>query len=395
MPRGRERTLHARCFAIALGKHRDACSLADIAGLLREKTPARRIKAQYRLIGYVAGWEKPVPIAAEKLTAINYAFAHISDGRIVLDQPGAAEIFSRACMRCTCAIHVAADPRFGRRLGCGWFFRRRADRRVAREVRAERGRADRAQRARRHRSRLGISRACPVRESLIATKTRRISRCCCRRCGSDSTRSASERQRRADAHYLLTAALADGEFTAHHRTRSNPRVPRLDRSDDLRLPQQPDADDGHHAALRRSATSAASERSVERAVRAVPRCRRAGAQDSSSACRSTAARLPTCRRKTTASISHTAATKAIIRGRNSSPTSSIATATRATGTTIGQGAVSVECADAHLRQLRRSAVTGAQGRLSSNRTALGGMMYWEQSQDPDGELLDVLASGLR
>ena len=26
---------------------------------------------------------------------------------------------------------------------------------------------------------------------------------------------------------------------------------------------------------------------------------------------------------------------------------------------------------------------------------LGGMMYWEQSQDPDGELLGVLSSALR
>jgi chitinase len=49
----------------------------------------------FRLVGYVAGWEKLPRIDAEKLDAINYAFAHIADGRPVLDQPGAADFLGR------------------------------------------------------------------------------------------------------------------------------------------------------------------------------------------------------------------------------------------------------------------------------------------------------------
>src|SRR5690349_11143173 len=49
---------------------------------------------QYRFVGYVAGWEKFPRIDAQKITALNYAFAHIDAGRVVLDQPGAEEFIA-------------------------------------------------------------------------------------------------------------------------------------------------------------------------------------------------------------------------------------------------------------------------------------------------------------
>jgi chitinase len=40
---------------------------------------------RYRIVGYVAGWGTPARIHAEKLTQINFAFAHIApDGRVAL-----------------------------------------------------------------------------------------------------------------------------------------------------------------------------------------------------------------------------------------------------------------------------------------------------------------------
>src|SRR4051812_32259686 len=50
----------------------------------------------FRLIGYVAGAEKFPAIAAEKLSALNFAFAHIDpSGRVTLDQAGAAEFLAK------------------------------------------------------------------------------------------------------------------------------------------------------------------------------------------------------------------------------------------------------------------------------------------------------------
>src|SRR5258705_13108785 len=76
--------------AIALGAVL-ACALPALSGCSanKQRVPAR---TEYRLVPYVASWEKQPPIAVEKLTAINFAFAHIgNDGRAVLDQAGAAD----------------------------------------------------------------------------------------------------------------------------------------------------------------------------------------------------------------------------------------------------------------------------------------------------------------
>src|SRR5512146_3382000 len=68
---------------------------ASLFPLVAEASPPPHAPDQ-RLIASVAGSEKQPPIAAEKLTAINFAFAHIgSDGRVVLDQAGAAGALAR------------------------------------------------------------------------------------------------------------------------------------------------------------------------------------------------------------------------------------------------------------------------------------------------------------
>jgi len=49
------------------------------------------------VVGYVAGWEPLAPVDTGKISAINYAFAHIKDGAVVLDQPEAASVVERLC----------------------------------------------------------------------------------------------------------------------------------------------------------------------------------------------------------------------------------------------------------------------------------------------------------
>jgi len=76
----------------------------------------------------------------------------------------------------------------------------------------------------------------------------------------------AKRSRRADSPYLLTAALADGEFTKFiELDRIHPYLDWIDlMTYDFHNSLTPTT--GHHAALRRSQTSAASERSIDRAV---------------------------------------------------------------------------------------------------------------------------------
>jgi len=67
---------------------------ASLFPLVADASPPSHSPDQ-RLIAYVAGSEKQPVIAVEKLTAINYAFAHIVDGAPVLDESGAGEVLRR------------------------------------------------------------------------------------------------------------------------------------------------------------------------------------------------------------------------------------------------------------------------------------------------------------
>ena len=61
--------------------------LLAAAGLLASAHPA---EAEMRIVAYVIGWETPPAIDPSKLTHVNYAFAKIDGGKAVLPHPGAA-----------------------------------------------------------------------------------------------------------------------------------------------------------------------------------------------------------------------------------------------------------------------------------------------------------------
>jgi chitinase len=252
-----------RRFAIGLGSAAIACSLLVLLGC-SEKNPGASAKAQYRLVGYVAGWEKPVPIAAEKLTAINYAFAHISDGRTVLDQPGAAEMLK--------GLHALRmrNPRLQILVSVGGWgadgfsdaaatgASRLAFAQSAAEMIAKHG-LDGIDLDWEYPGLPGPGIVHRDEDKTNFTLLLQVLR-------QQLDALGEQRQRGADAHYLLTAALADGEFTKFiELDRIHAYLDWIDlMTYDFHNSLTPTT--GHHAALRRSATSAANERSVESAV---------------------------------------------------------------------------------------------------------------------------------
>jgi chitinase len=63
---------------------------SDLASQQHASAPAPRAQ-DYRIVAYVAGWSMPPVIHPEKLTHINFAFAHISgDGKVGFDHPNLA-----------------------------------------------------------------------------------------------------------------------------------------------------------------------------------------------------------------------------------------------------------------------------------------------------------------
>jgi len=217
----------------------------------------------HRLVAYVAGWEKPVPIAAEKLTAINYAFAHVVDGKVVLDQQGAAQALTR--LR---ALKLR-NPRLQILVSVGgWGADGFSDAAFDETSRARF--ADSA-------SELiiahqldgidldweypglpgpGIRHRDEDRRNftlLLAALRERLD-------------LAADAQRHKGQHYLITAALADSQFVVHiELDRIHEYLDWIDlMTYDFHNSLTPTT--GHHAALSRSATSAAGERSIEHAV---------------------------------------------------------------------------------------------------------------------------------
>ena len=222
-----------------------------------------RAASDYRLVGYVAGWEAFPAIAAQPLTAVNFAFAHIdARSRVVLDQAGSAEFLARL------RALKARNPRLKIIVSVGgWGADGFSDAAAGEQSRAMF--ADSAAALLVHSEVDGIDLdweypglAGPgIRHRdqdrrnftlLLAAMRARF--------------DALARERGRHDPYLITAALADGEFVAHIE---------LDRihayldwinlmTYDFHNSLTPTT--GHHAALTRSATSAASERSVAGAV---------------------------------------------------------------------------------------------------------------------------------
>jgi chitinase len=217
--------------------------------------------AANHVVGYVAGWEPRHDIAAEKLMAVNYAFAHIAHGRVVLDQPKADEVIAglRALKKRNARLSVLIS------IG-GWGADGFSDAALTAESRDKFAQS--------------------VADLLIQTQADGVDidweypglpgpgivhRDEDKRNFSELLRAIRQRlyllaQEKLHPPYLLTAALADGEFVAYveldqvHLFLDWINLMTYDFHNSLTKTT------GHHAALARSASSAASERSVESAV---------------------------------------------------------------------------------------------------------------------------------
>ena len=344
-----------------------------------------------RLIAYVAGSEKQPVIAVEKLTAINYAFAHIVDGAPVLDESGAGEVLRRlhALKMRNPKLKILAS------IG-GWGADGFSDAAATDASRAvfARGVEDLVVKhgldgidldweypglpgpGIRHRDddkRNFTLLLQALREHLDALGVKR--------------------SRRADNHYLLTAALADGEFTKFiELDRIHAYLDWIDlMTYDFHNSLTPTT--GHHAGLHKSKNSGAGERSIERAVKEY-----------------LAAGVPA--RKLIVGVPFYGRAFADVKAQNNGldqpygkyegdhPWPQLVADfidrngyVRYWDSTAqvpylwnAQTHVFISYDDAQSLKLKADFVK-ARG--------LGGMMYWEQSQDPRGELLGVLAAALR
>ncbi len=240
-------------------------ALVCVLALAACAAPAVRDTARHHLVGYVAGWETLSRIDARKLTAINYAFAHIDkSGNVFLDQPHSADFLAqlRALKSQNPKLKVLVS------VG-GWGADGFSDAAESESSRAKFAASAADLLAHNALDGIDLDWEYPglpgpgIRHrdedrhnfTLLLQALRR---------GLDELGTASGRA--ADNHYLLTAALADGEFVAHIELDAIHAY--LDWIDlmtyDFHNSLTPTT--GHHAALSRSATSAASERSIERAV---------------------------------------------------------------------------------------------------------------------------------
>jgi chitinase len=259
----------AACAAMAAGARAPGTSpaAASRSTSAAEAMQRRERSMDYQLVGYVAGWEKFPQIAAEKVTALNYAFAHVdASGRIVLDQPGAGDYIAQLRML------KSNNPRLKILVSVGGWgadgFSDAASTAASRTMFAQSA-ADLI--CNEHVDGVDLDWEYPGlagpgirhREDdrrnftlLLETLRRRF----------DSL-AAAEQDRATNDRYLLTAALADSEFVAHieldriHHYLDWIDLMTYDFHNSLT------ATTGHHAALSRSATSKADERSIERAVK--------------------------------------------------------------------------------------------------------------------------------
>ena len=342
---------------------------------------------KYRLIGYVAGWEPAMRIDAEKLSAVNYAFAHIVNGAIVLDHPDAAEFLARlrALKQRNAELSILVS------VG-GWSADGFSDAALT-----EASRAKFAQSAADLIAQNAVDGIDLDWEYPGLPGPGIVHRDEDRRNFTLLLRALRERldslgAAHGAAHYLISAALADGEFVAHIE---------LDRiheyldwinlmTYDFHNSLTPTT--GHHAALSVSATAGAGERSVERAV-----------------AQFLAAGVPA--RKLIVGVPFYGRAFAEVRPQNhglDQPYGHYAGDypwPRLKSEFIDRGGfVRYRDSKAHVPYLwneqSRTFISyedpqslAAKAHFVKER-ALGGMMYWEQSQDPDGELLGVLAHAL-
>jgi len=217
-----------------------------------------------RIVGYVAGWGKPIPpIAAEKLTAINYAFAHVVDGAVVLDQANADDMLVRLrglkARNPTLKILVSVG---------GWGADGFSDAALSEASRARFAQSAADLIAQRHLDGIDLDWEYPGlagpgirhrdedrRNFTLLLEALRL-----------RLNALGQEQRRGADRHLITAAFADSEFVAHIDLAQ--AAAQLDwinlMTYDFHNSLTPTT--GHHSALSVSATATANERSIERAV---------------------------------------------------------------------------------------------------------------------------------
>lgn len=343
---------------------------------------------RYRLIGYVAGWQPATRIDVEKLTAINYAFAHIAAGAVVLDAPRAVDFL--AGLRAL----KARNPRLEILVSVGgWGADGFSDAALDDASRSRFAQSAAELLARNELDGIDLDWEYPGLAGPgigHRVEDRR-----------NFTLLLRALRRRLDAlgaehggkHYRISAALADGEFVANIE---------LDRihgfmdwinlmTYDFHNSLTPTT--GHHAALSASATSAAGERSVERAV-----------------AQFLAAGVPP--RKLIVGVPFYGRAFAGVRAKDHGLDQPYDRYDgdyawpRLEAEFIGRdGFVRYRDASAQAPYLwneqSRTFISyddpqslAAKARFVRAQ-GLGGMMYWEQSQDPDGELLGALSGALQ
>lgn len=236
-----------------------ALELSSACGVAVAPRPAP-LQQPY-LVGYVAGWEAQHEIRAEKLSAINFAFAHVADGRVVLDQANADEALARLLALKQRNANLKVLISVG-----GWGADGFSDAAATEASRSRFAQSAAELLVRTHADGIdidweypglpgpGIKWRAEDRENftLLLRETRR--------------RFIRLGQEQGHA-YLLTAALADGEFVAHVDLRAVSGQLNWINLMTYDFHNSLTKTTGHHAALMQSATSSADERSIENAVR--------------------------------------------------------------------------------------------------------------------------------
>jgi len=237
---------------------------AGVLALAACAAPVTRSAPGYRLVGYVVREAEPAGIAAENLTALNFAFAQIDkSGAVVLERAADADYLTRL------RVLKSRNPRLQLLLSVGgWGADGFSDAALSPQSRA-RFADSAAQLLTQHQldgldidweypglPGSGIVHRAEDRQNFTALLLALRQRL---------DRLAGERHRRDDP-YLITAALADREFVANIELGRVGAV--LDWINLMTYDFHGSLTQttGHHSAMRRSRTSAPDERSVESAV---------------------------------------------------------------------------------------------------------------------------------